>query len=115
MLTDVPTICDGSACFKDGSGLIQRLVVCGVLVSAVACGSSTTQPSGPVYPNLVGSWIGLVAISVTQGANPIGTNTCTSTWTFNNETTGNFIGTVTLAGGTSAPCVESATFTGSVT
>ena len=96
--------------------MLKKLVVCGVLVSAVACGSSDTQPSSRSYPNLVGQWTGTVTIVVTQGANVIvATNVCTANWTVNNETAGNFTGTVTFIRGTSVPCVESPTLTGSVT
>jgi len=90
-------------------------VICGgLLLFAVNCGSSPSAPSS-TYHALVATWTGTTTIGVLGNGIVVGQNVCHTSWIVGAQTNAAFSGTFTLSGGSSSPCVQATSFTGTVT
>lgn len=101
---------------------MQRFLLAALLVSTLACGSSSSPtspsapaaPPAPVYPNLIAGWSGTATITASTGS-VSASNVCQSTWIISSQTNGDIAGTFQLSGGTTVNCAQSSVLTGTVT
>jgi hypothetical protein len=102
---------------------IARMVLAALIAGgSFACsGSSSPVPAPtappsvqPVYPNMIGGWNGTLTINATiVGVNA--SNACAESWIITGQSNGDFSGTFQLTGGTTTPCAQSGSVSGTVT
>ena len=100
-------------------GCVRSILLLILFLCCSACGSGPVEPSLPPGSVEAGEWWGFVQINYT---NPItgqpAINNCNHEWTLLPNNTGVFSGTFRNTGGTgafqAAECVESGTFSGSL-